>query len=140
MWFDLIVYYLAVIGLTMAFSKLYVGKWFREGISGIGDEQFYGQAGSRYEDPDRYLSDPKFKLPWSYCEVSWGFRQSYLGRLVRCPACSGFWIGLVMSGAVFLDYMSYFSYVHCVMYALGGSALSILFWFILVKLGVLEHG
>lgn len=146
---DLVVYFLSVIGMTLAFAKLYVGKFIRELISGIKDEQFYEEVGTEKEDRQRmarkvsdswclhYKINTGVFLKW--CE-GWSFRQSYIGRLVRCPACSGFWIGLLIACLRFLDLYSVESYILCVSYALGGSALSLLFWGTMVKFGIMEWG
>jgi len=62
--------------ITNAFVFLHVFHWFRELISGLSDFDFYHLAQK---------------------EELVGFRHAYLGRLVRCHACFGFWVGAFLS-------------------------------------------
>ena len=62
--------------ITNTLVFLHVFHWMRSLVSGLTDMEF-SEAVSR-----RWLT---------------GFRQAYLGRLVRCHACMGFWVGVSLS-------------------------------------------
>lgn len=85
-WVNLWIYWMSVMGLTLAITKLYVFKWFRELVTGISDKEFNRDVGTDLE-------------------TSWGFRRKYFGRLFRCPACTGFWVGLFFSGIPHLEFI-----------------------------------
>lgn len=81
---ELVIFWMACWGATTAITKLYVGRPVRRWVSGLSDTRFESEIGT-----------PK--------ESWWGFRASILGRLVRCPACTGFWVGLIFASLVALD-------------------------------------
>jgi hypothetical protein len=65
--------------ITNTIVFLHAFHWFRIGISGLTDDSF-----------GRIVRNPRgFGLK--------GFRQKYLGRLVRCHSCFGFWVGVSLS-------------------------------------------
>ena len=68
---------LLIIGfsITNLIVFLHVFHFLRTFVSGINDQQF---------------------LIASSCHRLHGFRQVYLGRLMRCHACMGFWVGLAL--------------------------------------------
>ncbi|MCP4598999.1 MAG: DUF1360 domain-containing protein [Proteobacteria bacterium] len=72
---SLYLFFVAGFAITNAVVFLHIGHCFRRLVSGLSDENFYSKA-------EASLS---------------GFRQIYLGRLVRCHACFGFWIGVALS-------------------------------------------
>jgi len=111
---------MAVFGLTLAMTKLYVGKKYREIVSGISDLDFYTGHNNPFEE-------------------SWSTWQSYVGRLVRCPACTGFWVGCLMAIIYWFDFpnsewTSFEMWRSTVYYALGASAFSLSGWFVLDRL------
>ena len=55
---------------------LHVFAWLRRLVSGVSDTEF-----------DEAAREGRLK----------GFRRAWLGRLVRCHACMGFWIGVGIS-------------------------------------------
>ena len=65
--------------ITNSLVYLHIFHWLRHLISGMSDVVFYrsveGKQGRKLET----------------------FRQRYLGRLVRCHACMGFWVGASLS-------------------------------------------
>jgi hypothetical protein len=76
--------------ITHTVVFLHIFHWFRILISGMDDYVFNHRIHGAYD----HLH---------------GFRQRYLGRLVRCHACMGFWIGVVLSilyGGFITKYMS----------------------------------
>jgi hypothetical protein len=62
--------------LTNIIVFLHVFSWFRKLICGISDYVFYYRAQNN-------------KLI--------GFRKSFLGRMIHCHACTGFWVGCLLS-------------------------------------------
>lgn len=106
-------YLLIVFGVTNAISFLHVGYPLRRVICGLSDDQFYSKI-KRGEKINSLRN----------------FRHLYLGRLIHCHACTGFWVGLLISffwnnlkitGDIFNGFLS--------------SAFCFVIWVILVKLG-----
>lgn len=64
--------------ITNMLVFLHVGHWFRKLVSGLTDTEFFTM-----------MCNPTPRLTT--------FRHVWLGRLVRCHACMGFWVGLGMS-------------------------------------------
>jgi hypothetical protein len=62
--------------ITNTLVFLHVFHWLRVLISGLTDREFQNRTMRRGLQ---------------------GFRQEYLGRLVRCHACAGFWVGVSLS-------------------------------------------
>jgi hypothetical protein len=60
--------------VTHAVAYLHVFHWLRKLISGVSDKEFYMVITSG--------------------EVN--FRASFFGRLLRCHACLGFWVGVFL--------------------------------------------
>ena len=60
--------------VTNAVAYLHVFHWLRRLVSGVSDKEFYSVISSG--------------------EVN--FRVSFLGRLLRCHACFGFWVGVFL--------------------------------------------
>lgn len=106
--------------ITNAVVFLHVGHWFRRLVSGLRDREFRNliKQGS--------LS---------------GFRRAVLGRLVRCHACSGFWIGtflyMVISTPIVESMMSNI-FIGAVMYGMMQSGFNFVLWVILRRLGAEE--
>lgn len=121
-------YWMSIFGLTSAFSKFYVGKWLRETISRLTDKQFKDDVGTDKE------------------ECQWDRWQCYIGRLVRCTACAGFWIGLALAipyQVLYSDWAIEFGFhlgemiLKAYFMALSASAFNIIGWMILEKLGIM---
>lgn len=120
---SLVEYWMAVFGLTLVLTKLHVFKWFREGVSGVSDWDFDEMAGTREED------------------IYWEFRQSTIGRLLRCPACMGFWVGAAMALPYWFD-LEYIAKLdlwwvcfYCFVSGLSASAFCMAGWLVFKKLG-----
>lgn len=62
--------------VTNTLAYLHVFHWLRSLVSGLTDREFNARVLRRGLQ---------------------GFRQEYLGRLVRCHACLGFWVGVSLS-------------------------------------------
>jgi hypothetical protein len=107
--------------ITNAVVFLHVFHWFRRLVSGVSDYEFKTLAQNK-------------KLS--------GVRQTALGRLVRCHACAGFWIGVSLSflvGGFIPEYMETVNEI--VALSLDGFLLSgfnLFAWLIFRKLGVEE--
>ena len=120
---SLTVYWMAVFGLTLAITKLHVFEHFRGLVSGISDYRFYDEA----RIPER--------------DFEWTWRNAKIGRLVRCPACMGFWVGLLLAVPYWvgagLDFCpwTWWAPVYWILMALSASAFCIVAWMILKKLG-----
>lgn len=83
----ILLYLVMGFALTNAAAFLHIGHRFRKAVSGLSDDQFRVLAHNKLLD---------------------GFRQEMLGRLVRCHACAGFWIGSLLSllhGGFIVEYM-----------------------------------
>ncbi len=103
-----IIYFLSVFGLTNAIVFLHVGKPIRELITGIVDEEFH--------------------LRLKTAKMNW--RERWLGRLIHCHACSGFYCGLIIYPVIFdLN-------LNIITYSLSASAINFILWVILMKIGV----
>jgi len=103
---------------TLVFLHVFHG--FRSLVSGLTDREFDNRAIRR---------------------GLMGFRQEYLGRLVRCHACMGFWIGVSLSagyGGFISGYMD-LPFLHDVVW--DGFLLSLsnfILWLVLRRLGAEE--
>ena len=75
----LLEYWLAVFGLTNAITFLHIGKPIREFFSGVSDDDFYERA--------RCVSGKGLQT----------WRHAFIGRLFRCHACMGFWVGIPLA-------------------------------------------
>jgi len=106
--------------ITNTLVFLHVFHWLRVLVSGITDKRFY-----------RAASNDKLN----------GFRNGYVGRLVRCHACTGFWLGVSLSlvyGGFISRYMdlSFPGDVLADGFMLSGSNFCV--WVVLRKLGAEE--
>ena len=107
--------------ITNSIVFLHVFSWFRKLVSGLDDKQFHlaveRKRGQRLE----------------------GFRETYLGRMVRCHSCMGFWVGLVLSitykGFIcrYVDFLFLYDTVIADAFLLSG--FNFCAWVILQKLG-----
>lgn len=130
---ELIGYWMACFGLSVAISRFYVGKFFRETVSRLSDESFESGVDKEIDGEFDYYD-------------SWSWWQSYVGRFVRCPACIGFWLSMVVAVpyrfgiplCVPLESTVYEAIFQVVAMGLGASGFSITGWMILVKLGIQE--
>ncbi len=110
--------------ITNALAFLHVGRGFRRVVSGISDDDFLLRL--EYMSPGPLM----------------GFRQSFLGKLVRCHACLGFWIGAILSlllWGVTTEYLEAPSKPVCAIadgFLLSG--FNFVLWVCLKKLGVEE--
>jgi hypothetical protein len=106
--------------ITNAMSFLHVSSWLRKAVSGLTDLQFSIKAEQN--------------------ELS-GLRQAWLGRLVRCHACLGFWVGGFLS-VLFQGFISeYMEVSFAGSVILDGFLLSgfnFVLWVVLRKLGAGE--
>jgi len=113
-------------GITNAIVYLSVSEWLRKIISGISDEEFKSM-----------LLLQRFKRDNTY-----SFRRRWFGKIVRCHACCGFWVGIFLS---YLGYRDIFEsvprWVEIEIDICGGFLLScsnFLIWLIARKLGAEE--
>jgi len=84
----LLIFLFVGFSITNAITFLHVSHWFRILVSGFDDDDFR-----------EYSKQGKIE----------GFREEYLGRLVRCHACMGFWVGCFLSwycGGFIDEYMT----------------------------------
>ena len=72
----LLLFLLIGFSVTNSIVFLHVFAGLRDVVSGIDDTGFYAESRSG---------------------LLIGFREAFIGRLFRCHACMGFWVGLVMS-------------------------------------------
>lgn len=95
---------------------LHVCHWLRELVSGLSDEGF------------------RLK-----CKVGGlSVREAYLGRLMRCHACMGFWVGVSLSalyGGFITEYMVLSFPADVIGDGLLLSFFNFLLWVVLRKLG-----
>ena len=126
---ELIGYWMACLGLSLAVSKFYVGKFFRETVSRLSDEDFDSGVNKEKDGEFDYYD-------------SWSWWQSYVGRFVRCPACIGFWLSMMVAVpyrfgvSLQFDVPWYEAAFQVVTMGFGASAFSITGWMVLVKLGI----
>ena len=115
----LVEYWLAVFGLANAIVFLHVGRPVRESITGVTDEEFRRRMGGHGGG----LS-------------SW--RHSVIGRMFRCHACMGFWVGIPLA------VLHWGVPPYCpdpalikisICSSLSASAFNFIVWTVLVKLG-----
>jgi len=108
--------------ITNAVVFLHVFHWLRRAVSGLSDHDFYEMVQKKRGR-------------------SVGFRTSYLGRLVRCHACVGFWIGVflsLISGSFINEYMSLSFPIDVVADGLLMSGFNFVVWVILKRHGATE--
>jgi len=116
----LLFFLLVRFSITNAIVFLHVFHWFRKLVSGLTDRQFY--LATAFKQGQRLD----------------GFREAYLGRLVRCHACMGFWVGLLLSvlykGFIcrYLDFLSVYDTVIADGFLLSGFNFCV--WVVLRKL------
>ena len=118
---DVLFFLLVGFSITNAVVFLHVFHWLRHLASGMTDREFHIavelKRGQRLE----------------------GFRNAYLGRMVRCHACMGFWVGLLLSilysGFVcrYLDFLSLYDSVIADGFLLSGFNFCV--WVMLRKFG-----
>lgn len=117
----LLVYIVVGFSITNSIVFLHIFSWFRRLVSGMSDSSFLQQS--------RTLSLR-------------GFRAAWLGRLVRCHACMGFWVGAFLSavcGGFINEYMEFgFPYSQHVADGLFLSGTNFMVWVALRKLGAEE--
>ena len=102
--------------ITNTVAYLHVFHWLRYAISGVSDVEF-----------------EMLKTP--------GFRKRFIGRLVRCHACLGFWIGILLSfgyGGFINEYMdlTYPVTMVCDGFLLAGN--NFFLWLVARRLGAEE--
>lgn len=110
-------------GATHALVFLHVFHWLRRLVSGISDREFSRAA--------RWRQGKRLR----------GFRQEYLGRLVRCHACTGFWVGVSLSlfhGSFISEYMVLPFPADVMGDGIVLSCFSFCLWVVLRKLGAEE--
>ncbi len=110
--------------ITNAVVFLHIGHGVRRLVSGLTDEEFL------------------LRLDYSSPAPLTGFRQIYLGRLIRCHACMGFWVGLLLSlglGGIFQRYVDVFPLLSA-FFADGFllSAFNFVLWVVLSRWGAKE--
>ena len=116
----LFVFVMVGFAITNSLVFLHIFEWFRRVVSG--------------------MSDAGFNTLVHHKAVS-GFRLGFLGRLVRCHACMGFWVGFCLSlyfGGFIPRYME-IAYPYDVLadsFFLSGT--NFVLWIILRKLGAAE--
>lgn len=116
----LVVFLVVGFAITNTLVFLHVFHWFRVLVSGTTDLQFEVIAHRG--------------------ELS-GFRQKYLGRLIRCHACMGFWLGVslsLMHGGFINRYMDLFFPADVLGDGFMLSGFNFCLWAVLRKLGVEE--
>lgn len=114
---EILYFCLIVFGITNVFCFLHVGHWFRFLVGGCWDDDF------------EY---------WALNDVL-SVRQSVLGRLVRCHACFGFWVGFGLSmGGLGPFWDVNMETLMAIANGFLASAFNFILWVILKKLGVEE--
>lgn len=120
---DLIIFLVCVLSISHTIVFLHITHWFRKLVSGVSDGNFilYTMTGA-FGKSNR-------------------FRNAYLGRLVRCHACMGFWIGSFLSllyGGFIIDYVDVPIIVGIIGDGFFASIFNFFAWLILRKLGAEE--
>lgn len=95
---------------------LHIFHWFRKLTSGITDEEFRNK-----------------KLE--------GFREEFIGRLVRCHTCMGFWVGVFLSlfyESISAQYIEFPSLSYVIFDGILLSGNNFFVWLIARKLGAEE--
>jgi len=128
---SLFLFLLIGFSVTNALTFLHVFLWFRTLVSGVSDKKFEHIVSRDNDDTVPYSVLKRFTL----------FRYEYLGRLVRCHACMGFWVGVCLSllqGGFITEYMqcAYDLFFLWDGFLLSGSNFFI--WLIARKLGAEE--
>jgi len=105
-------------GITNALTYLSVLEWYRKILSGLSDVEF-----------DFYVVK----------QGRSSFRGKWIGKLVRCHACTGFWVGVFLS---YLTGADIFDYGHRIVGCMAGgfflSCTSFFMWLVARKLGAEE--
>jgi hypothetical protein len=103
-------------GITNSIVFLHIGHWLRRLVSGVSDTEFYSSISNR----KALLDFPTLKR----------FRIQFFGRMFRCHACMGFWVGSIFA-------LSYYHspLIESVLHGFALSAANFILWVILVKLG-----
>jgi hypothetical protein len=117
---SLFIFLIVGFSITNALVFLHVFHWFRTLVSGVTDKRF-----------ERAVSNEKLK----------GFRNGFLGRLIRCHACMGFWVGVSLSlgyGGFISKYMDLSSLTDVIGDGLLLSGSNFVAWVVLRKLGAEE--
>jgi len=116
----LLLFVLIGFSITNAVVFLHVFAWLRSVISGLSDNEFE-------------FASHKGTLE--------GFRQKVLGRLFRCHACTGFWVGGFLSaslGGFISEYVELSFTFDVVGSGLLLSCTNFIIWVVLRKLGAEE--
>ena len=114
----IVLFFLVGFSITNSIVFLHVFSWFRNLISGMNDNEFQVKAGSK---------------------LLKGFREEYLGRVVRCHACMGFWVGVFLSvsfGGVISKYVIMCEFLSYVFDGFSLSGFNFLIWVLLRRLDV----
>jgi len=103
----MLIFISGAIGISIAFTKLMIFEVLRGLLSGISDSDFYFSH--------------KKNNHW----------QAYVGKLVRCPACFGFWVGSI--GYYFIQKAVV---VESLLVGFSVCWLALFFWSVMEKMGV----
>ena len=104
--------------ITNAVVFLHAFHWWRKLSSGLADSEF------------------EFLAAQGHLR---GWRAQYIGRLVRCHACTGFWVGAFLSlicGGFIIDYVDIPDISGVIGDGLVLSGFNFVLWVVLRKLGV----
>jgi len=116
------IFFILCVGFSISHSiaYLHIFHWFRKFISGVDDKTFY-----------RIIICKEVK-----------FRVGFFGRLVRCHACLGFWVGVFLycfnGNPIVKEMITFGQIAETVGFAFLQLGFNSLVWLILRRLGAEE--
>jgi len=116
----ILLYLVTGFAITNAVSFLHIGHGLRKAVCGLPDDDFFALAKQG---------------------ALRGVRRSFFGRLVHCHACTGFWVGCLLSlehGGFIVKYMNVSIAEQTVGDGLLLSGFNFILWVVLVRLGAQE--
>lgn len=105
--------------VSIAVTQLHAFGWLRRLVSGLWDKEWYPFIARDSQRNDFDPTNHRIRK----------FRVFFLGRLIRCPACIGFWVGLTMS------YYFYENLILAVQEGFWALGINYIAWALLVKIG-----
>jgi len=106
-------------GIANALAYLSIFSFYRKSVSGISDADF-----------EQKVRDGRLR----------GFRAVYLGRLVRCHTCTGYWVGVFLAYVTDADILMTCGHVitRCIAGGFFLSCTSFFMWLVARRLGAEE--